>query len=68
MTRSLLDSSIEIEFLVSDESSYFSHYPSKIRHATDVDFKSYNQKCSESSEIVVTTIITIYEPSLRFRL
>ena len=55
----------------SDESPYFSHYPSKIRHAADaadVDFKSYTRKCSESSEIVVTTIITIYELSLRFRL
>ena len=59
MTRSLLGSSIEMEFLVSDESSYFSHYPSKIRHATDVDFKSYKRKCSESSEIVVTTINAI---------
>ena len=29
MTRSLLDSAIEMEFLVSDESSYFSHYPVK---------------------------------------
>ena len=35
MNRSLLDSSIEMEFLVSDESSYFSPYPSKIQHATD---------------------------------
>ena len=35
---------------------------------TDVDFKSYKRKCSESSQIVVTTIITIYERSLRFRL
>ena len=30
MTRSLLDSSIEIEFLVSDESPYFSHYTCEI--------------------------------------
>ena len=37
----LLDSSIKMEFLVSDGSSYFSHYSSKIQHATDVDFKSY---------------------------
>ena len=65
MTRSLLDSSIKMEFLVSDESSYLFHYPSKIQHATDVDFKSYKRKCSESSEIVVTTIISIYELSLR---
>ena len=35
---------------------------------TDVDFKSYKRKWSERSEIVVTTIITIYELSLRFRL
>ena len=33
-----------------------------------VDFKSYKRKYSESSEIVVTTIITIYELSLRFHL
>ena len=26
MTRSLLDSSIEMEFMVSEESPYFSHY------------------------------------------
>ena len=54
-----ITSSIEMAFLVSDESSYFSHYPSKIWHAIDVDFKSYKQKCSESSEIVLTTIIAI---------
>ena len=30
MTRSLLDSSIETEILVSDESPYFSHMPVKI--------------------------------------
>ena len=29
MTRLLLDSSIEMELLVSDESSIFSHYPVK---------------------------------------
>ena len=46
----------------------FFYYLSKIRHATDVDFKSYRRKYSESSEIVVTTIITIYELSLRFHL
>ena len=37
-------------------------------HAADVDFKSYKRKCSESSEIVVNTIFTIYELSLRFRM
>ena len=68
MTRSLLDSSIEIEFLVSDESSYFSHYECKFLRATDVACKSYKRERSESSEIVVTTIITIYELSLRFRM
>ena len=36
--------------------------------AADVDFKSYKRICSESSEIVVTTIITIYTLSQRFRL
>ena len=65
MTRSLLDSSIEMEFLVSDESTYFSHYACKILLATDVVCKSYKRKRSISS---VTTIITIYEFSLRFRL
>ena len=65
MTRSLLDSSIEMEFLVSDESPYFSHYACEILRATDVACKSYKRKRSESS---VTTIITIYEFSLRFRL
>ena len=41
MTRSFLDSSVEMEFLVSDENSYLSHYPSTICYATAVDFKSY---------------------------
>ena len=36
MTRSLSDSLIEMEFLVSDESPYFSHYACEILHATDV--------------------------------
>ena len=65
MTRSLLDSSIEMEFLVSDESPYFSHYACTILLATDVVYKSYKRKRSISSEIVVTTI---FELSLRFRL
>ena len=30
MTQSLLDSSIEMEFLLSDESPYFSHYACKM--------------------------------------
>ena len=50
-----MDSSIEVEFLISDESPYFSHYACKILLATDVVCKSYEQKRSESSEIVVTT-------------
>ena len=54
-----------MEFLVSDESAYFSHYACEILRATDVACKSYKQKRNESS---VTTIITIYEFSLRFRL
>ena len=61
MTRSLLDSSIEMEFLVSSdethESPFFSHYTCEILRATDVACKSYKRKRSESS---VTTIITIY--------
>ena len=60
-----LDSSIEMEFLVSDESPYFSHYACEILRATDVACKSYKRKHSECS---VTTIITIYEFSLRSRL
>ena len=47
------------------ESPYFSHYACEILHATDVACKSYKRKRSESS---VTTIITIYKFSLRFRL
>ena len=54
-----------MEFLVLDESSNFSHYSSQIGHVTDVDFKSYKRKCSESLEIVETTIS---ELSLSFRL
>ena len=55
LNRSLLDSSIEMEFLVSDESLYFSHYACKMLRATDVACKSYlfKRKHSESSEIVV---------------
>ena len=55
----------EMEFLVSDESLYFSHYACEILHATDVACKSYKRKRSDSS---VTTIITIHEFSLRFLL
>ena len=36
MVRSLMDSSIEVEFLISDESPYFSHYTCEILRATDV--------------------------------
>ena len=52
----ILDSLIEMDFLVSNESLYFSHYASEILRATDVACKSYKRKRSESS---VTTIITI---------
>ena len=41
MVRSLMDSSIEVEFLVSDESPYFSHDACEILRATDVACKSY---------------------------
>ena len=54
--------------MVSEESPYFSYHPCKILRPRDFDFKSYKRKCSESSDIVVTTIITIYELSLRCRL
>ena len=47
------------------ESPYFSHYTCEIVRATDVACKSHKRKRSESS---VTTIITIHEFSLRFRL
>ena len=43
----------------------FSHYACKMLRTTDVACKSYKRKRSES---LVTTIITIYEFSLRFRL
>ena len=35
MVRSLMDSSIEVEFLISDENPYFSHYACEIVCATD---------------------------------
>ena len=41
---SLLATSIEMEFLVSDESPYFSHYACEILRATDVACKSYKAK------------------------
>ena len=44
MIRSLLDSAIEMEFLVSEESPYFSHHPCKILRPRDVDFKSYTSE------------------------
>ena len=50
------------------KSPYFSHYVCEILRATDVACKSYKRKRSESSEILVTTIITIHEFSLHFRL
>ena len=65
MVRSLMDSSIEVEFLISDESPYFSLNACEILRAKDVACKSYKRKHSDSS---VTTIITIHEFSLRFRL
>ena len=60
--------SIEMEFLVSDESPYFSHYACEILRATDGACKSYKRKRSESSVTTIITIIIIYEFSLRFRL
>ena len=51
--------------LVSDKSPYFSQYACEILRATDVACKSYKRKRSASS---VTTMITIYEFLLRFRL
>ena len=63
MTRTLLDSSIEMEFLESDESPYFSHYACEILRATDVTCKSYKRKGSESS---VTTKFTTFESMDRF--
>ena len=65
MVRSFMDSSIEVELLISDESPYFSHYACEILLATDVACKSYKRKRSDNS---VTTVITIHEFSLRFRL
>ena len=56
MFRSPLDLSIEVEFLISDESPYFSYYVCEILRATDVVCKSYKRNCSES---LITTIITI---------
>ena len=55
MVRSLMDSSIEVEFLISDENPYFSHYACEILRATNVACKSYKRKLSESS---VTTKFT----------
>ena len=63
MTRSLLDSSIEMVFLVSDESPYFSQYACEILRATEVACKSYKRKRSESS---VTTKFTTFESMDRF--
>ena len=42
MVRSLTDSSIEVEFLISDESPYFSHYACEMLRATDVKVISEN--------------------------
>ena len=52
-----------MEFLVSDESPYFSHYTCEIVRATDVNCKSYKRKRSESS---VTTKFTTFESMDRF--
>ena len=63
MVRSLMDSSIEVEFLIPDESPCFSHYACEIVRATDVACISYKRKRSDSS---VTSINTIREFLLRF--
>ena len=65
MFRSHMDSSIEVDFLIQDESPYFSHYACEILRATDDAGKSYKRKRSDSS---VTTTITIHAFSLRFHL
>ena len=65
MFRSHMDSSIEVDFLIWDESPYFSHYAYEILRPIDIACKSYKRKRSDSS---VTTIITIHAFSLRFRL
>ena len=41
MGRSLMDSSIEVEFLTSDESPFVSHYACEILRTTDVACKNY---------------------------
>ena len=59
MTRSLLDSSIKMEFLVSDESSLFVLLtPVKCYVQQMLLVKVNKRKRSESSEIVVTTVFT----------
>ena len=62
-----LDSSIEMEIWVSDESSYISHYACRMLCATDVAFKSYKRKRSESyQEFVVTTIFELSQINVNF--
>ena len=63
MTRSLLDSSIEMEFLVLHESSYFSHHACKILRATDVKVISENV-----AKVLNYCGYHHFELSLRFRL
>ena len=38
-----------IGYMLISESPYFSHHLCTILRPRDVDFKSYNRKCSESS-------------------
>ena len=56
---------IGLKILVSEESPYFSHYACKMLGPRDFYFKSYKQKHSENSWMV---IIVATELSLRFNL
>ena len=52
-----LGSTIKTEMLVSEESPYFSHYLCKISGQSDVAFRTYEGKSSESLEIVYTQFL-----------
>ena len=45
-----------MEFLVSDESPYFTHYACEILRPTDVACKSYKRKRSENSWMVIMVV------------
>ena len=64
MTRSLLDSSVEMEFLVSDESPYLSHHPCKILRQEMLILKVKNENVAKVQKWFIVMVVTQHNYNL----